>query len=465
MARTPKDKKQDARRDKAFRKERSAQLKRLTATQRAALADVKDLLEEARKRIKAELAAAPSEFQAWQLPNIQRSIERALAEIGHELGRKGADRLSAAHGLGVDLVDAPLRAGGIRIDAVLPEVDTRQLMAMRTFMIGKMKDVTAEIATKMKGHLGLVMIGAMTPAEAATGIDGMIQGGRGRAITITRTEIGRAFSAATQARQTQAAEILPGLRKQWRRSGKVHSRIAHDIADGQIVAVDKPFVVDGVELMYPRDPKAPARETVNCGCVQLPHMEHWTVRNPGRTPFSDEEVFKNPAKRDLAHALDPPVRHANIETLERLPVPAARRRIVEDLAGEDFAAFVSRTGGPVEHRAVAVVPDKLAKALGGEARVVRLSSYTVVKQREHRRGQKFTAADYRRVQDILDSGKAFKESATHVQVFQETDGQIWKAVVKRTGDGNELYLQSLHRSDDRHIRRAKKRHEKLKGKK
>lgn len=458
MAKTP----QDKNRDKAFQKERTAQLKKLTAAQRTALADVRSLLEDARGRIKAELAATPSDFQAWQLPNIQQSIDQTLGEIGDELGRRGSAHLSAAHGLGVDLVDAPLKAGGIRIAGVMPDVDLRQLMAMRTFLVDRMKDVTAEVATKVKRQIGLVMIGALNPADAATGISGMVDGDRGRAITIMRTEMGRAFSVATQERQAQASTVLPGLKKQWRRSGKIHSRISHDAADGQVVDVDKPFVVGGVDLMYPRDPKAPAKETVNCGCVQLPFMEHWDVRQPDRMPFSDEEVFKNPAKRDLARELNPTVHHANIETLERLSKPAARRQIADDLAGEDFAAFVARTGGPAEQRAVAMVPDKLAKAMGTDAGVVRLSSYTVVKQRERRRGQRFTAADYRRVQGILDGGQVFKESATHAQAFQEIDGQIWKVVVKKTVKCDEVYVQSLHRADARHMRKAKKNLEEIK---
>ncbi len=75
--------------------------------------------------------------------------------------------------------------------------------------------------------------------------------------------------------------------------------------------------------------------------------------------------------------------NASIDTLEWLS-PAARR-IADDLTGEDFASFVTKIGGPEEQRAVAVVPDKLAAAMGAEAGIVRLSSYTVLKQRE--RGQ------------------------------------------------------------------------------
>lgn len=98
----------DSTRNKAFRKERTAQLKKLTAAQRAALGDVKTLLEEAREHIKAELAATPSDFQSWQLPNIQQSVDQALGEIGEELGRRGSGHLTTAHSLGVDLIDAPL---------------------------------------------------------------------------------------------------------------------------------------------------------------------------------------------------------------------------------------------------------------------------------------------------------------------------------------------------------------------
>ena len=109
----------------------------------------------------------------------------------------------------------------------------------------------------------------------------------------------RAIAAATQARQEQAAKALPGLKKQWRPSGKIHSRPAHDAADGQVRAVDEPFLVNGVPLLYPRDPAAPAAETVNCGCASLPMMESWEVQVPGRRPFTAEELAASPAKRLL----------------------------------------------------------------------------------------------------------------------------------------------------------------------
>ncbi len=51
--------------------------------------------------------------------------------------------------------------------------------------------------------------------------------------------------------------MLPGLRKRWRHSGKIHSRLTHDVADGQVQPVDEPFRVSGGRLMFPRDPAGP----------------------------------------------------------------------------------------------------------------------------------------------------------------------------------------------------------------
>ncbi len=289
-----------ANKDKQFKAERARQLKRMNGEMREALADAKSLLAEGRKRIIEEIKSAPSQFQAWQLPKVQKSIEGAMAEIGEQMGSRSVKRLDAAHKIGVDLVDQPLEAGGLRIAAVLPEVDTQQLAAMKTFTITRMKDVTAEIATKVRSQIGLVMIGAQTPGDAVSGVAAAVKSGRGRAITITRTEMGRAFSAATQARQEQAAEVLPGMKKQWRRSGKTFSRTAHDLADGQIVEVNEPFMINGVPLMYPRDPAGPPAETINCGCVQLPVMEDWSVKHSGKQPFSEKEKAKSAIKHDLA---------------------------------------------------------------------------------------------------------------------------------------------------------------------
>jgi hypothetical protein len=108
---------------------------------------------------------------------------------------------------------------------------------------------------------------------------------------------------ASDQRMAQAAAKVPGLQKQWRRSGKLHSRANHDAIDGQVVDVGQPFTLmtdrGPVKLMYPHDPAAPVGETINCGCIALPFKKSWQVVNPGAKPFSNLEKALDPRKGRL----------------------------------------------------------------------------------------------------------------------------------------------------------------------
>ncbi len=239
------------------------------------------------------------------LPSLQASVRGALDSLGADAGQAMAEGATRAWDAGIDTVDAPvdaalrLDAPDFRIAAVLPEVDTRQLLAMRSFLTDRMKGVSAALADRVNTRIGLAMTGSVPVGETTGRVAAILKSGRSRALTVIRTELGRAYSMAGQQRMEQAAEVLPGLRKQWRRSGKLRSRIAHDAVDGQIREAARPFDVGGASLMYPRDPAGDAAETINCGCQSLPWMESWEVGNPGRKPFSDEEIARDPRRADL----------------------------------------------------------------------------------------------------------------------------------------------------------------------
>lgn len=222
------------------------------------------------------------------------------------------DAAAASWNKGVELVDTPLAEGpgdgvpGIQLDGMVPRLDRGQLLAMQHFLTAKMRDVSTAVANRVNQELGLVMTGINTPSQAATSIQGILGGvARKRALTIVRTELGRAFSTATQGRMEQAKKAgVGGLKKQWRRSGKIHSRRTHDLADGQIREVDEPFLVGGEKIMYPRDPKASPKNTVSCGCTQLPYMDHWQVTHKGEKPFTPDELAGSRAKRDIQQIRD-----------------------------------------------------------------------------------------------------------------------------------------------------------------
>lgn len=304
--------------DKAFKK-----AVKITASERAAIqkdtaGEVVRLLNLAGTEIEKKLKAQPSEYAAWYLPQVKKQIEQTLHQFGVDAGVAASAGQSKAWDAGQNLIDKPFAAAQVEIAAILPKLDTGQLLAMQTFLTGKMQDVALDTLNRVNDQLALTMIGSQGVGEAISGIQEVMGGiSRRRAQTIVRTELGRAFSTASQLRSEQAAERVPGLKKQWRRSGKIHSRKSHDLTDGQVRPVDKPFIlgtgkvspemesaVGPTRIMYPHDPAAPARETINCGCISLPYMDAWAedgaLALPGKKPFSAEEIALNPLKQEIA---------------------------------------------------------------------------------------------------------------------------------------------------------------------
>jgi hypothetical protein len=286
----------------SFAKEREAQLRAGVRKQRETAADVRKQLEIAARIIREVLAGAPSDYRRWQLGELQSEVTRALAAVTKPATDSLVAGLAESWAGGAALIDGPLAAAGVEISAQLVALDPRMLDAMREFGAERMKDITAKVAARINGEMAQAAIGTQTPFQAAQKVASIVEeGGMRRATTVVRDGLGRAYSAATQQRHEQAKAVLPELQKQWRRSGKLHSRFGHDKIDGQIRDVDKPFdLPGGVQLMFPRDPAGPIEETINCGCTSLPFMKSWKVSVPEGSRFTAEEVKGDRNKRVLA---------------------------------------------------------------------------------------------------------------------------------------------------------------------
>lgn len=237
------------------------------------------LLEQSRKEVAATVAS--TEWQSYHLPQLKTAIERALQEFARQCGMEIADSQGKFWNMGVEMVDAPLLAVGVM--AVIPAIDTQALTAMQDYSNHLVKSLGQDAAAKIYNEMALGMIGQKTPFEVMEAVGKNLKDKAtfhsiaARAETITRVETGRALAMASQARLEEAAKVVPGLKKQWV-YGAAHRkmpRFAHMAADGQIRDVDKPFMVNGVALMHPRDPAGPLRETINCRCYSAPYMEVW----------------------------------------------------------------------------------------------------------------------------------------------------------------------------------------------
>jgi hypothetical protein len=263
------------------------------------------LLQSAQSDITDVLAAQPADWQLWQLTKIKDQVDVVLTAVGQKAAGAVDGRLRDAWQQGEDVVDKPLNAVGLGVEMRLGMLDANVLSAMRTFTHERLKDVSAEAVWKIGRQLGLVTIGGTTPFEAIKAVQRTLgDDSTRRATTIVQTEVSRAFAVASATRLRQAARLVDGLGKQWRRSGKIHSRWNHDVMDGLVVAANERFKVPdgkgGFDMMTcPHDPTAPAGQVINCGCIALPHMKNWKVMTPGAKPFSKLELQLDGRKADL----------------------------------------------------------------------------------------------------------------------------------------------------------------------
>lgn len=283
----------DRQRLETFTKARRLELRRCTAAQRKALQNAERILKQAEAHIRTTLAGQPTQWQSYHLAKLQGEVARALREAGQALEEVAAAESGRMYQLGLDLVDKPLQAAGVAIDAaaksvsagaLAPQVHTTQLVAMQHVTTDKM-GLLRTTTKKINDQLALVISGVQDPGKAVNAIQTLLGGDRARALAAVRTELNTAYAAATQQRMETASAMLPGLYKQWRKSGKRNGRIEHAIVDGQKRKINEPFDVGGEKLMYPRDPNASVKNRVHCGCQSLPWMEHWGMSKPGPEPL------------------------------------------------------------------------------------------------------------------------------------------------------------------------------------
>ena len=85
-----------------------------------------------------------------------------------------------------------------------------------------------------------------------------------RALIIARTETTTASNYAhTLANEDSDIQT----EKKWVSTRDKRTRLSHLVANGQKVGNKEPFLIGAVEMQYPGDAKAPAKEVVNCRCV------------------------------------------------------------------------------------------------------------------------------------------------------------------------------------------------------
>ena len=90
---------------------------------------------------------------------------------------------------------------------------------------------------------------------------------RDSAIRTARTAVTGAQNAGRMDSYAAAGKMGINVRKRWVATKDGRTRHAHGMVDGQTVDWDKPFNVDGYDMMYPGDMSAPGYLVYNCRCT------------------------------------------------------------------------------------------------------------------------------------------------------------------------------------------------------
>lgn len=330
-------------------------------------ADIAAAVEEALGRVLAQLAAQPTDYQLWVLPRLLDGLTRIADDLALKVQHSATRLTSSAATLGVQLVDQPLQAADtavhVRRQAAAPAgavvaapppaglgtPDAQQLRAVQAMTTSAIKGATARTVQLVNQEITQVVLGVQTPFQAQQAIASLLPDRTATQLrAIVQLGIGQASSTAAFKRLQAQAARDPGVRKMWRRSGKLHARWNHDAADGTVMPVDEPFTLqDGhkpgktVQLMHPHDPAAPVGETIHCGCTLIPWKATWGMLNKGAKPYTAAEQAarglggkKTAAKPKAAPAPTPPAQRSQATALAAFGAAPGKPAVYRDVTGQ-----------------------------------------------------------------------------------------------------------------------------------
>lgn len=170
-----------------------------------------------------------------------------------------------------------------------------------------------DIAIKYGDHVkwirecvGKTIISAILQGKSITKIANELQQkipglNRSFAIGTARTAITNAQNAGRQDQYLLAKQMGIKVQKRWFATLDGRTRHAHAMADGQTVAVDADFDVDGYKMAYPGDRRAPGYLLYNCRCTMRTVEPKGIEVEPVQRRVRDPETGKNVLISDMTY--------------------------------------------------------------------------------------------------------------------------------------------------------------------
>lgn len=254
------------------------------------------LLAAMRDRLQLQLTGAEG-FEAFRLQELSANVDQLIAQYEAQMIALSRQTLVTSSRLGALSVVEPLQAAGVAVGFFQPT--PAQINVLLDFSADLIRGIGQQARQAINTEIRLAALGERSTTSAMQAInrrlgvdtsDGIAYQGE----RILRTEMGRVYNVANQSQQQVTAQTVPGLQKMWVATGDRRTRISHLLAHGQIVAVNEPFRVGSVRMMYPLDPNAPAGEVINCRCRTVTiHPEIGPIGGPLDASVTRERNRRN----------------------------------------------------------------------------------------------------------------------------------------------------------------------------
>lgn len=245
-------------------------------------------LDATRRQVLGQIATLePGTFALFRAREFEANLRDVMARFTDFYGDTVAPAQAVLYDAGAALAAAPLVQAGLLFH--VPVLSRRQLEAAAGFQASLIRGLTAEAVGQISQDVQLGLLRGDDVFRIAQQVAGSLDEPATfgtlatRAEGITRTELGRIQSIATQAGLEETQRFVPDMQKQWRHSGNTgrYRRLGHVEANDQVRDVDATFTVRPQpgkpyeDLLYPRDPAGSPASTVFCGCLSLPYRAAW----------------------------------------------------------------------------------------------------------------------------------------------------------------------------------------------
>lgn len=173
---------------------------------------------------------------------------------------------------------------------------------------------------------------------------------RASAIRTARTAITAAQNAGRLDTYRSAQDMGIKLKKRWLATLDNRTRHAHAMLDGQTVDVDKPFKVDGYEIMYPGDSSAPGYLVYNCRCTQIAEVDGEDTSSGGRRA-RDPKTGKSFLVGDMTYAEWAGWKKQNQPKMPRF-IPATTIEEAQKYADKFVESYKTKYSGKVDYSGI-----------------------------------------------------------------------------------------------------------------